>query len=249
MHHTPAWELPKVKSRPVMILLATLIGVPALANAAPAAIRYTGTVTAVYSGAGLSPLSATLGSTFTADVVLADPSTAPVDVSPSADVEQFFDVVQSVTVSVGGSSFTFAPGTGGQVNQMYVENDRSFGTGTLRDIWDVSAKNAADIPSSPGVQFWMLALLRGSGLVAPDGITSPGYQVLPANIAGFNDSKTFGFYATALNASGSVVQDGFAGLISSVTPVPVPAAAWLLLSGIAAVGALARKRRVAESIA
>ena len=49
---------------------------------------------------------------------------------------------------------------------------------------------------------------------------------------------------TRLDGSASV-RDGFVGTITSIAPVPLPAAVWLLLSGLGGLGLLGRRRRSA----
>ena len=58
--------------------------------------------------------------------------------------------------------------------------------------------------------------------------------------------------AVAINDSGWIIADGTNGLTNYsyaylLKPVPLPAAAWLLVSGLAGLGALARKRRCWEN--
>ena len=53
-----------------------------------------------------------------------------------------------------------------------------------------------------------------------------------------------GFLAGNANTGNSILYTQFNGGTLTVTPVPLPAAAWLLVSGIGGVGALARRRKL-----
>jgi hypothetical protein len=83
----------------------------------------------------------------------------------------------------------------------------------FNDQNDEFASFQSDASSSSIVQFGSLGVF-GSGIVLGNASAPNGFVTIPPS----------------------------SDLIGSVEPVPVPAAAWLLLSGLVGLGAMARKR-------
>jgi hypothetical protein len=72
----------------------------------------------------------------------------------------------------------------------------------------------------------------------PDGLTSLDLTATPPNIGGFDGAA---IYMVARLSSTKQANDLFV-TVTSVSAVPVPAAAWLLASGLGGVLALRRRR-------
>ncbi len=88
---------------------------------------------------------------------------------------------------------------------------------------------------------------------APSSILSSDASVdFPSMFSSFS-TREFRFSAadiylnlgTGSSGTGSTVRDGFVGTITSIAPVPLPAAAWLLLAGLGGLGLLGRRGRAA----
>ena len=73
-----------------------------------------------------------------------------------------------------------------------------------------------------------------------------GTDLLPLLIFGYSGPLTSGPYTIWIQETAGVVNYG---LDFELTPVPLPGAAWLLVSGLAGALALRRRRKAAVSIA
>ena len=75
----------------------------------------------------------------------------------------------------------------------------------------------------------------------PGPLSGVSFPTLTTSLFTMFEQKLFTF--TINGGGGPLNVDGFNGMVTGVAPVPLPAAAWLLLSGLAGVGAFARRRR------
>jgi len=82
--------------------------------------------------------------------------------------------------------------------------------------------------------------LSGSGSVFTDALTSPQTLLPSANIPPLQFSTNKAFSVAGFEGSGT---------LEAVAPIPLPAGAWLLLSGLGALGAAGRRTRQSRSAA
>lgn len=188
-----------------------------------------------------------MGSQFS--VLYEDDDAFPVsNANPNIGTNQ--DSIISMVVTIGAQSFALPLGTGGGAgDQAHTVANDVLQVGNYVDqlaYTRVGCVNfATDGLSNPcyrGVVF-----LRESS-TAPSSILSSNAKVdFPSMFSTFS-SREFRFSAAGLYSelnSAPSVRDGFVGIITSIAPVPLPAAAWLLLSGLGGLGLLGRRRRSA----
>jgi hypothetical protein len=214
--------------------LALLVG-PVAANATAVTYDFTGNVTGasgIYASAG-----ATVTGTYTIDVGAGNASQSVLPVSfSSVWYSQAYggtvygpptpsSLVFASTLSSGGVTYgNTTPSSAGSDSS--VEGNAS--SGTLPNSYvaeDVEYSNSNDYVES------YFRLYGGTGAGAPF------------------DASGLPVFSNATSNSGALTSDNL-GLVSQLTytitslaPVPLPASAWLLLSGLVGVGVMARKRR------
>ena len=81
----------------------------------------------------------------------------------------------------------------------------------------------------------------GFTLSGPGGFTAGGSNVTALDLSGLLE----GAYKFDITGTASGIGIPVVALAASVVPVPLPAAAWLLISGLAGMGVVARRRRQA----
>jgi hypothetical protein len=144
------------------------------------------------------------------------------------------------------------PGTAGGLLEIGFDADARTGTWKLRD----------GLGFAPGGHY-ALALKAGAVPGGPNGVPKGGPNGKGPSLASLvtgtgpvanavyllDITGTSGTWSTAdlINNGGQVPELSNITLFGTVAPVPLPAAAWLLVGGLAGLGAVARRRRTAPA--
>jgi len=215
-----------VETRKIALLFSCLMAAPIAATAEPVTYAFTGTVTSA-AGSYSGDTGAVTG-TITINIANANPgqSTLPVSLISTWVAEEYTGsafgttpsgaYVFSDTVSLGSVQIYSTPGPGAYEAISFVDN--------------VSGYEAAEVQHSTS------SSAVGSQVHLDDGYTSAGVPIgFPLNAGNLDDS------GSVESTDGSQLSY----TITSLTPIPLPAATWLMFSGLVCVGALARKRHTA----
>lgn len=156
--------------------------------------------------------------------------------------------VQYELTPLGGSNYRYV---------YTVTNDGSLGAGIAVELFDVmfdpalyqESSLAITTPASPGSSWDEIFLASAPGVPATyDALALAGGIPIGATVGGFAVDFTWIGVGTPGNQSFAIYDRGsFAlleeGMTSNLTAVPVPAAAWLLGSGLVAMLGISRRRK------
>ncbi len=195
------------------------------------------------------------------------PSVGPIGPIPGGITVTFGSGITAAnTSSIAGSTVNIPAGSIGTNTALRVRQgvsatgdylDASFSTAGFTDlVFTLAAAGgpAADIPTFAAIQYSLdnggsfLTPSLGAGSSANPLSTSTNFALYTYNFGSVLDNAanvvirlTLSHSATDVNSRVDV--DNFQ--VNGTSAVPLPAAAWLLMSGIAGVGAFARRRRQA----
>lgn len=125
---------------------------------------------------------------------------------------------------------------------------------TLKGVWDGSGASVSGSSTSwyfttaiPNLKLWNAVIAQngftGFSAVLYDPLNNPILTLTPGTIYNFFPLVMAGTYKLVVTAN-LIHNDGHSYTFDARI-VPLPAAAWLLLSGVAGLGAMARRRKVA----
>jgi hypothetical protein len=231
-----------------IVLAMALIGAPLAASAGSVTYEVTGTINNIENVSGLIPsqFSGVLdGDTFTFIYSVntsASPSGCPSCVYNSA--------VSQASVSFGGSVPEALPvGSGNSVPIVQASADQTNGSSIYSTEYAALTATDGVSPTFTGIQTGASIHLVASSS-QPLGIYSESQleSVVPNPFspAAANAENLFALeFTNYVNGISTESPADISGTISSIQVVPLPAAAWLMLSGLGGFGALARKKRAA----
>lgn len=234
------------------LAMGLLVG-PMSTQAAVVTYEVKGVVNSFDAGNGLLPWTSSdiaVGSQFSVLYEYDDafPDSDYADPDPNIGTYPFS--ILSMVVNVGGQSFTVPLGTAGYDSDQAhtVANDVLQGGNYVDQLAYTRVGCVNFVPDEQSTQCYRgVAIFRESSATPPSVLTSDARVDFPSMLSSFS-TREFRFSAANIyfqlgGASG--VRDGFVGTITSVAPVPLPAAAWLLLSGLGGLGLLGRRRSAA----
>lgn len=148
---------------------------------------------------------------------------------------QYITVKEKTPQQVNISSLTFGAGGTGTANTTSLFNPAGLG---LLDLSDVQVLSTVLDPSSPDAANLLIYSQESSLLLE---VSRTGSVLSMFSLAGITDSAE----GVTIDRNGVIyiVDEGPNMYILTPTPVPLPAAAWLLLSGVVGLGGLARRKK------
>ena len=249
----PRGPVLRTLNRRIAWLTAGLLVGPMWAQAAVVTYEVKGVVNSFDAGNGLLPWTSTdisVGSQFSVTYEYDDafPDSDYADPDPKIGTYPFS--ILSMVVKVGGQSFTVPLGTAGYDSDQAhtVANDVLQGGNYVDQLAYTRVGCVNFAPDELSTQCFRGVVFLREASTGPSSILSSDARVdFPSMFSSFS-TREFRFSAADIyfqlgGASG--VRDGFVGTITSIAPVPLPAAAWLLLSGLGGLGLLRRRRRSA----
>jgi hypothetical protein len=226
------------------LLLATAICLAATsANAALVTWRVTGVITAADDDDGLLPVPSVGETTMSVDYTFED-STPDLENDPNQGM--YFNALRNVNLTVGAYSASFVPALSGNTfaNLISIQNDRFIGGSNTIDQFGVYGARMPQPPSN-GIQTEFAMTWNAHSAFLLDPLSSDSTPSTPPDPLFFS-LPAFFWTVDEYSDGALVARDSvraFAFSHSIISPVPLPAAAWLLLSGVGALGGFAHRRR------
>lgn len=240
-------------NRRIAWLAMGLLSGPMSAQAAVATYEVKGILDSFDASNGLLPWTSSdiaVGSQFSMLYEYQDAFPDSDYIAPNPNIGTYPVSIISMVVTIGAQSFALPLGDGGGAGDQAhtVANDVLQGGNYVDQLayTRVGCVNFAtggfSNPCYRGVVFLREASTGPSSILSSDArVDFPSmFSLFTTHQFRFSAAN----YYSQLDSSIGV-RDGFVGTIASIAPVPLPAAAWLLLSGLGGLSLLGRRRRAA----
>lgn len=218
-----------MKARKGVSLMLLALCAPSFAHAGLLSVRVDGIVTSIESGDGLLPFSAARDDLWSFTYLIND--TPPPDSDVLSDADGVYDdVIESITVAIGGNSFTISP-PGQFSNYQQTSNASPFFDD--QDFWGINAATSEFAVPPPQVRFNLALNLFAPGASA---LTLNDSFIAIPDLASATSTLMFFGASRYFDDLSSDTDDVIRGRITSITPltaVPEPGSAGLLVIALA----------------
>jgi hypothetical protein len=222
--------------------VVALVGVLCLgttaANAALVTWRATGVITGVANPTGAFPAAVTPNDVFVLDYTL---ETGTPDTNVLSTQGQYVYAIKQIYLNVGNGDFTRSFNTVPALAHITIRSDDPSGS----DYFDTFSIQALSAPPLNGHQSQVDMTLQENSTTSPaTSITSDSLPLFPPDPLTFANITQFALTESLYQQGQYAGRSALVGSVwsQSVAPVPLPAAAWLLLSGAGAMLVFVRRR-------
>jgi len=234
----------KIKSKQLTALLIVLVAIPSLAQASLLKVTATGTVSNIFGFSDPTAVPFLVGESFSYSVIVSD--NPALDINPFADITRHSYSPNFQDNVVGAATLTFSsyqlPATTVGNTSLVVADNPVFGD-SIEIISSVSGAALIDGTAPSG---FSLKMTDATGATFSSTDISPTIFLSPAFSANANM-----IFSMDSNRGSCGSRRCAVGAIDTVTvetiATPIPATAWLFISGLLGLGGLARNKSVKKT--